>query len=69
MALPFLLFTLLLITVLTFAANFPNVTYHRCYDGDTTTLNTTGAHMLFGKQILRKCMQTAAWKDGEIAYY
>ncbi len=28
---------LLLIAFPTFAADFPNVTYHRCYDGDTCT--------------------------------
>ncbi len=37
--------------VLSFAADFPNVTYHRCYDGDTCTFTLPGVHPLFGEKI------------------
>ena len=42
---------LLLIPFPTFATNFPNVTYHRCYDGDTCTFTLPGVHLLFGEKI------------------
>jgi len=34
-----------------FATDFPNVTYHRCYDGDTCTFSIPGVHPLFGEKI------------------
>ena len=34
-----------------FAADFKNVTYHRCYDGDTYTFTLPGIHPLFGEKI------------------
>ena len=34
-----------------FAADFNNVTYHRCYDGDTCTFTISGVHPLFGEKI------------------
>jgi len=42
---------LLLIPFPAFAANFPNATYHRCYDGDTCTFTIPGVHPLFGENI------------------
>ena len=33
------------------AADFNNVTYHRCYDGDTCTFTIPGVHPLFGEKI------------------
>ena len=56
MALPFLVLTLSLIPIPAFAADFPNVTYHRCYDGDTCTVTIPGLPPLFGEQIgVRHC--------------
>ena len=34
-----------------FAADFNNVTYHRCYDGDTCTFTLPDVHPLFGEKI------------------
>lgn len=34
-----------------FATDFPNVTYHHCYDGDTCTFTLPGVHPLFGEKI------------------
>ena len=42
---------LLLIPFPSFAADFPNVTYHRCYDGDTCTFTIPNVHPLFGENI------------------
>ena len=42
---------LLSITTPALAADFPNVTYHRCYDGDTCTFTLPGVHPLFGEKI------------------
>ena len=42
---------LLLIPIPTFATDFPNATYHRCYDGDTCTFTIPGVHPLFGEKI------------------
>jgi len=42
---------LLLIPFPAFAADFTNVTYHRCYDGDTCTFTIPGVHPLFGAKI------------------
>ncbi len=33
------------------ATDFNNVTYHRCYDGDTCTFTIPGVHPLFGEKI------------------
>jgi len=33
------------------ATDFPNVTYHRCYDGDTCTFTIQDVHSLFGEKI------------------
>ena len=35
----------------TAAVDFTNVTYHRCYDGDTCTFTIPGIHPLFGEKI------------------
>jgi len=51
MALPLLLLTLFLIPIPAFASDFPNATYHRCYDGDTCTFTIPGVHPLFGEKI------------------
>ena len=51
MAHPFLLLALILFPIPAFAADFPNVTYHRCYDGDTCTFAIPGVHPLFGENI------------------
>jgi endonuclease YncB( thermonuclease family) len=45
------LLVVLLISVPAFATDFPNVTYHRCYDGDTCTFTLPGIHPLFGEKI------------------
>ena len=42
---------LLLITFPIFAADFTNVTNHRCYDGDTCTFTLPGVHPLFGERV------------------
>ncbi len=42
---------LLSITAPVLATDFPHVTYHRCYDGDTCTFTIPGIHPLFGEQI------------------
>jgi len=42
---------LLLIPFPSFAADFPNVTYHRCYDGETCTFTIPSVHPLFGEKI------------------
>ena len=42
---------LLLIPFPAFATDFPNVTYHRCYDGDTCTFTIPGVPPLFGENI------------------
>ena len=42
---------ILLIPFPAFAADFPNVTYHRCYDGDTCTFTIPDVHPLFGEKI------------------
>ena len=34
-----------------FPADFTNVTYHHCYDGDTCTFIIQGIHPLFGEKI------------------
>ena len=51
MALPFLALALFLIPIPAFATDFPNVAYHRCYDGDTCTFTIPGVHPLFGEKI------------------
>ncbi len=51
MALRFLVLTLFLIPLPAFATDFTNVTYHRCYDGDTCTFTIPGIHPLFGEKI------------------
>ncbi len=47
----FVLIFALPLTTTTFAADFNNVTYHRCYDGDTCALTIPGVHPLFGEKI------------------
>jgi endonuclease YncB( thermonuclease family) len=42
---------LLILPSSTFAADFSNVIYHRCYDGDTCTFTLPGVHPLFGEKI------------------
>ena len=42
---------LLLIPFPALAADFPSVTYHRCYDGDTCTFTIPDVHPLFGDKI------------------
>ncbi len=51
MVAPFLLFTLFLIPTPSLAADFNNITYHRCYDGNTCTFTIPGVHPLFGENI------------------
>ena len=51
MALRFLVLTLFLVPIPAFATDFNNVTYHRCYDGDTCTFTLPGIHPLFGEKI------------------
>ncbi len=51
MVLPFLLLALLLISPPAHAADFNNVTYHHCYDGDTCAFTLPGIHPLFGEKI------------------
>ena len=34
-----------------FPSDFPNVTYHRCYDGDTCVVSLPDVHPLFGEKI------------------
>ncbi len=46
-----LLCLLVLIPSAAGATDFPNVTYHRCYDGDTCTFTIPGVHPLFGEKI------------------
>ena len=41
----------LLAPVPAFATDFTNVTYHRCYDGDTCTVTIPAVHPLFGEKI------------------
>jgi len=52
---PSVLLSLLIITLAltssALATNFPNITYHRCYDGDTCTFTIPGVHPLFGEEI------------------
>ncbi len=51
MVLHFLLLFLFLLPLPALAADFTNVTYHRCYDGDTCTFSIPGVHVLFGGRI------------------
>lgn len=48
---PLILLVLFLVPASAFAANFPNGTCHRCYDGDTCTFTIPGVHPLLGKKI------------------
>lgn len=46
-----LIFLYIIASVPVAAADFTNVTYHRCYDGDTCTFTLPGIHPLFGERI------------------